>query len=196
MTQTTHAPAPPEAPPASRKPCHDILPVKAHPGRRIVGGLIDGAIALAIGGVVTGVLYAVVGETSFASRVGALAAGLVLLVRDGVPLLEAEYRSLGKHLMRLRPVSSEGTCVGLAESAARNLTLSLAPLSWALLGFMSLGVAVSAVIAISVTLLVALEVAFVVLHPQGRRIGDHLAGTTVHPVVHQAIARVITKVDG
>jgi uncharacterized RDD family membrane protein YckC len=168
---------------AAGKPCGDVIPVSPHPGRRILAGVIDGLVATAIGLVVTDALFLVFRHVRLPLMIGALAAAAYVLLRDGVKLRAMDYRSFGKWVMRLRPVSRDGLCVDLTESAVRNSTLAVAPVALALLAVMSLGVTISFILAGSVTILVIAEVFFVMFHPDGRRVGDRLAGTSVLPTL-------------
>lgn len=165
----------------SGKPCGDIIPVSPRPWKRLIAGAIDGVIAAGIGLAAGGVVLFIDRQAHVALLVGAFAAAIYVLFRDGLRLPVMDYRSFGKWVMRLRPVHQGGICVDLARSALRNCSLAITPAGWALLLVMSLGVTISFILAAAVTVLVIVEVFFVLLHPDGRRLGDRLAGTTVLP---------------
>jgi uncharacterized RDD family membrane protein YckC len=163
------------------QPCHDVVPVTPHAARRVLAGVIDGLVTLGAAAAVAGVLSALDVGASAAFISGAVAGAVYLLVRDGLGVPLMDYRSFGKRLMALRPVESRGICIDLSRSALRNCTLAISPLGWALALFMSLGTAIAFVIASAVTVLAIVEFVMVLAHPQGRRLGDQLAGTTVLP---------------
>jgi uncharacterized RDD family membrane protein YckC len=98
-------------------------------------------------------------------RAGYLAALAYVLVADGL----WGGRSLGKRLLGLRVVRLDGSAAGVRESILRNGPLALGVLLWKLplLGWL-LAAAVF-----------ALETLLMVGSPEGRRLGDELAGTEV-----------------
>ncbi|GIV59895.1 RDD family protein [Rhodocaloribacter litoris] len=136
---------------------------KANLGRRFLAHLIDAVLA--------GLGVALVGLVS--ASLGGLVGALYFLVRDGLTLDWMDRRSIGKRLMKLRPIRLDGAPVDLETSVRRNWmwtlgylgSISFAGLAWVL------GVA-------GLTLLVY-EAYRVVTDPGGRRWGDELAGTQV-----------------
>ncbi len=94
---------------------------------------------------------------------------LYLLIADGIK----NGASVGKHLVRLRVIKSNGKVAGLSESIMRNLTIAFAmgvlvipAIGWIL--FFTIG-----------ALVLAVETYFVIHDPQGTRIGDLIAQTSV-----------------
>ena len=137
---------------------------KVGSARRFLAFAIDGAIALVLG---------------FLPFVGALLAGLYLLLRDGLDLEFMDRRSVGKKVLHLRPVSDDGGRVGLAASARRNWPLAVASLAVffgvvPVLGYFvrPVGLAVGIVLILFEGYLVRVDEA-------GVRWGDHLARTRV-----------------
>jgi uncharacterized RDD family membrane protein YckC len=168
--------------------CGDVVLTPPHLRRRLLAGIIDGLIAAGAGVIAAGILYSVDERLHLVVIAGVAVAAVYILLRDGIRLPPIHRRSVGKHAMELRAVRKDGRCLGLTESALRNWTLAIAPLGWALLGILSTGVVVAWVLALSSTALAIVEFLFVLFHPEGRRVGDYVAGTSVRPttVVHPA----------
>ncbi len=131
-------------------------PDTAAVSNRIVARAVDLLIFLAL--------------TDWLPAVGLLAGLLYLLIADGL----TGGQSLGKRVARIRVVKDlDGQRAGFLESALRNvpfvvigLFLGIPLLGWILL--FSVGV-----------LIVGIECYFVVSDPQGKRLGDIIAGTHV-----------------
>ncbi len=140
------------------------VPKKVGSAKRFLAFAIDGAIAVALG---------------FLPFVGALLAGLYLLVRDGLDVSVLDRRSVGKRVLHLRPVRDDGASMGLATSVRRNWPLAVASLAVFLgvvpvLGFFirPVGLAVGIVMILFEGYLVRVDEA-------GVRWGDLLARTRV-----------------
>ena len=147
--------APSEA--AEAKPAHRAT-AKADLGKRFVAILIDGILAGLIG---------------LIPVIGGLVGAAYMLLRDGFDFDFMKKRSLGKKLMKLRPVLVDGGEVDLAVSVKRNvifavpLVLMIIPvLGWILAPIVSLAVGI-------------IEVVLVLSDEEGRRWGDKFAGTKV-----------------
>lgn len=168
--------APPPAPtPAATAPPSSTAS-KPDTAKRFLALFIDGIIA----GILYGVLSAIVSSIVpgniltkiwIGALVGGLVAGAYILVRDGLDIDFMKGRSLGKKIMKLRPVRLDGGPMTLETSIKRNWTLSLGylgaiPVVGWVLGLASLGLGVY-------------EIYKVLTDPQGRRWGDELAGTKV-----------------
>ena len=139
------------------KPAHRAT-AKADLGKRFVAILIDGILAGLIG---------------LIPVVGGLVGAAYMLLRDGFDFDFMKKRSLGKKLMKLRPVLVDGGEVDLAVSVKRNvifavpLVLMIIPvLGWVLAPIVSLAVGI-------------IEVVLVLSDEEGRRWGDKFAGTKV-----------------
>lgn len=137
---------------------------KADIGKRIIAALIDGLLAAAV---------------AWIPFLGGIAASAYILVRDGLELEFMDRRSLGKKLMKLRPVRLDGQAMNIETSIKRNLPLCIGGIGaifWVipLLGW------ILAILLAAVGLMVALvEVVLAVTDPEGRRMGDKFAATKV-----------------
>ena len=120
---------------------------KPDSGKRIIAFIIDGLVA--------GALSSILG---FVPILGALLgsfAGLAyLLVKDGLDLDFMDGRSIGKKVMKLRPVRLDGQKMDIMSSAKRNFTFAIP--------FLNL-----------------FEIFKGLSDPEGRRIGDTIAETKV-----------------
>ncbi len=159
----TQPPAPPAAPAA---------PAKADIGKRFIAALIDGIPAI--------IIAFVLGLIPF---IGPIVGGLVVaawwLFRDGLDVDFADHRSLGKKVMKLRPVTADGRSIDLATSAKRNLPLAIYAVGYLLWVVPVLGHLASIPIFLLGSLVILIEGVLVLTDPAGRRMGDKFAGTTV-----------------
>ncbi len=145
---------------------------KADLGKRIPAALIDGLLVFIVG---------------IIPLIGGLVGAAYMLLRDGLDLEFMDHRSIGKKLMKLRPVAVDGGTVDINTSIRRNWMFSLVPLSqaigssyillgwrlmWSLRGFRMLLIWAGAIIGI-------IEIVLLITDVQGRRWGDKLAGTKV-----------------
>ena len=125
---------------------------------------------------IDGILAAVLSVVPF---LGSLLAGLYLLLRDGTALPFMDRRSVGKRIMRLRPVRDDGSSVGVRVSLRRNWMLAVASLAVFLGVVPVLGFAIEPIgLAIGIVLVI-LEGYLATVDEAGLRWGDHLAGTRV-----------------
>ncbi len=157
------APPPPPpaagtAPPPPPPPVTSGGPGKADLGKRIVAAIIDGVIA---------------GVAGFIPVIGGLAGAAYMLVRDGLDLDFMKGRSIGKTVMKLRPVRMDGQPMDLGTSVKRNIPFAVGPL---IMVIPILGWIIGPVVAMVIGLV---EVILVLTDPEGRRMGDKLAGTMV-----------------
>ncbi len=153
-------------------------PGKADLGKRFVALLIDGlivyllALVLSFGG--RGALYGL----------GMLAGAVYYLVRDGLTLEFMNGRSLGKKVMKLRPIRLDGGTMDINTSIRRNWPLALGSILWGIAALMGgLGIflfaGLLAILAWIGSLLGLVEAILVLTDSEGRRIGDKFAGTRV-----------------
>lgn len=172
--QPTPNPPPQPAPPPAAEPNHTpsmhpapaMRPVGAAPqvkakadlGKRFVAALIDG------------ILVAVVGLIPVA---GGIIGAAYYLLRDGLDLEFMDRRSIGKKVMKLRPIRLDGQPVELVDSVKRNIPLAIAPilaiipiLGWIAAAFIG-------------PIIVLIEAILVLVDNEGRRIGDKIANTKV-----------------
>lgn len=151
---------------------------KADLGKRFVAVLIDGLIAGAIG------LVLGLGGRGLLYGVGTLVGVAYILLRDGMALDFMNGRSIGKKVMKLRPIRLDGGAMDINTSVRRNWPLAVGNLIWGVAAvFGGLGIylfaGLLAIIAWLGSLLGLVEGILVLTDSEGRRIGDKFAGTKV-----------------
>lgn len=153
---------------SAASPAPGGIAVESHPkadlAKRFLALLIDSIIAAVVGVIPV---------------VGGIAGAAYMVARDGLELDFMRQRSIGKQLMKLRPVRLDGAPMTLEASVRRNWMFGLGALvsllvfipilGWALIPFVGL-------ISLGIGLY---EVYLVLTDPQGRRWGDRLGGTVV-----------------
>lgn len=142
----------------------DAADTKPDLGKRAIAAIIDGAIAGAVG---------------LIPVIGGIIGALYILLRDGFEFEFMNGRSVGKTLMKLRPVRLDGGKMDLATSARRNWTVALGSLATFLLIVPILGWLLYIPVLIAAVVIGIVEIVSVVNAPDGRRWGDKLAGTKV-----------------
>lgn len=165
---------PPVPPPAEPLPPPAPAPLagaKADQGKRIVAALID-AIPAVVAAFFAWIPF-------IGGPIAAILAGGWWLVRDGLELEFADRRSIGKKVMKLRPVRLDGRAMDLETSVKRN-----APLVIGYVGFFFwivpvIGPLVSAPVFAIGGLVGIVELVLVLTDADGRRFGDKFAGTKV-----------------
>lgn len=145
---------------------------KADLGKRVIAAIID-AIPAMIVSFVFGMIPFIGGIIG-----GVLAAGW-WLVRDGLDLDFADKRSLGKKIMKLRPIRLDGQPMTLDTSIKRNLPLAFYCVGYLLWIVPVLGHLVSIPIFIVGGLVGLVEAVLAITDSEGRRWGDKMAGTKV-----------------
>ncbi len=150
---------------------------KADLGKRIIAAIIDAIPAILVS--------FVIGMIPFIGGIigGLLAAGW-WLVRDGLDLEFADKRSLGKKIMKLRPIRLDGQPMTLEVSIKRNLPLAFYCVGYLLWIVPVLGHIVSIPIFIIGGLVGLIEGVLAITDGEGRRWGDKLAGTKVIEVAN------------
>ncbi len=136
---------------------------KADLAKRFIAAIIDAVIAVIVG---------------LIPIVGGLVATLYWLFRDGLDIEFMDHRSLGKKLLKLRPVKLDGSPVDLATSIKRNWMFALGGIVQ-LFAATIIGLIVAIPLAFVVLLIAIVEVVMVLTDPEGRRLGDKLAETIV-----------------
>ena len=129
---------------------------------------IKRALAAIIDGVVMTILTLI-------PLLGKLLALIYLLLRDGLDFDFMRHRSLGKSLMKLKPVTLAGEDLDLGTSAKRNITLALGSLAQLIKGWAFL----SWLLMLAAIVVGLYEVYLVITDDKGRRLGDRLAETQV-----------------
>lgn len=153
-----HGDAPPQ--PAGREP---IAFTPAPLESRLLAGAIDALIVIVV---------------SVIPAIGGLAAAAYLLIRDGLETNFMDQRSIGKRIMKLRPVRLDGNPMDVTDSIRRNWM-------FAIYGFVAFlfSTLVGAILAFPfLVLLVAflgIEIFLVLTDPDRRRFGDRVADTIV-----------------
>lgn len=115
-------------------------------GKRVIAYIIDVVITSVV---------------MFVPVVGVVTATVYWLVRDGLDFDFMNHRSIGKMVMKLRPVMLDGQPLDIAASIKRN---------WMFGALVLLPVALVFII---------VELALVLTDAEGRRMGDRMAGTRV-----------------
>ena len=137
---------------------------KAILGKRLVAAIIDMVIGMVVG---------------LVPVIGGLASAAYWLVRDGLEFEFMDRRSLGKRVMKLRPVTLDGSPMDIMTSVKRNWMFALGGVVQLLLWIPFVGwlfVIPVALVALAIGLI---ELVLVIVDPQGRRLGDKLANTKV-----------------
>lgn len=141
-----------------------VAPTKADLGKRFIAAIIDGLLAAGV---------------SFIPVVGGIIGGLYVLLRDGLDLKFMDRRSIGKKLIKLRPVRLDGQPMDLATSLKRNLPLAVGAVGSVFLVIPILGWIVAIFFGLLGLVIGIIELILVLTDPEGRRMGDKLAGTKV-----------------
>lgn len=141
----------------------ETLP-KADLTRRIIAGVIDAAITLVVG---------------FIPWLGGLLATGYWLVRDGLELEFMDHRSIGKKLMKLRPVTADGQPTEMVDSVKRNWPLAFGGVAQLLLFIPIIGWILLIPVVFIAFAVGIVEVVLVITDSEGRRLGDRFAGTRV-----------------
>lgn len=132
-------------------------------GKRLAAALIDVVITVVVG---------------FIPFVGGLVATAYWLVRDGMDLELMDHRSIGKKVMKLRPVTIDGSPVDIATSVKRNWMFALGGIGQVLV-FTIIGIVIAIPLFLAAFVIGIIEIVLVVTDGEGRRFGDKLAGTRV-----------------
>jgi uncharacterized RDD family membrane protein YckC len=155
--------------PTDVNPGSSTLPVgvvlaKADLTKRFLAGLIDGGLAFVV---------------SMVPIIGGLVAAAYLLFRDGLELDFMDGRSIGKKVMKLRPVRLDRQPMDMVTSAKRNWMFALGGITSLLLFIPILGWLLMIPVALAGLALGIIEIFLVVTDPQGRRLGDKIAASQV-----------------
>lgn len=137
---------------------------KADLSKRFIAGVIDCVIAVVIGMI---------------PFIGGLIAAAYWLVRDGLEIEFMDRRSIGKKVMKLRPVRLDGRPMDIATSVRRNWMFALGGVVQLLMFIPILGWLLMIPVGLVALALGLLEIFKVVTDSQGRRLGDSMAGTKV-----------------
>ena len=142
---------------------------KPDAGKRFIALFIDGIIAA----IIFWLLFAFLGIYAGAI-LGLIIAGGYMIVRDGLTVEFMNGRSIGKKLMKLRPVRLDGSPMDLEASIKRNWMFGISYFG----SVTFLGV-IGSLIGLVATVVILYECYKVLTDTGGRRWGDELAGTRV-----------------
>ena len=164
MTDTPEPQAsqPPVEEPATAAPPPPV-PGKADIGKRAIAAIIDAVVAMVVG---------------FIPVIGGIIATAYWLLRDGLDVEFMDHRSLGKKVMKLRPVMLDGSPVDITASIKRNWMFALGGIA----GFFAMtiiGLVVAIPLGLIAFVLGIIEVVLVLTDAEGRRIGDKTGNTRV-----------------
>lgn len=155
---------PPTAPTAAPPAAPPVAVAKADLGKRFIGMLIDGLLA---------------GVVSLIPVVGGIIGAAYILVRDGLELDFMDRRSIGKKLIKLRPVRLDGQPMDMEHSLKRNIPLAIGAVGSIFWIIPVLGWILAIVLGLIGLIVAIVEAIMVLTDPEGRRMGDKLAGTKV-----------------
>jgi uncharacterized RDD family membrane protein YckC len=137
---------------------------KADLGKRAVAAIIDGVI---------------VGILGIVPYIGGLIGAAYMLLRDGLEFEFMDHRSIGKKLMKLRPVMLDGGTVDIETSIKRNWMFALGGIVQILMFIPILGWIAAILIGLAALVIGIMEIVFVLKDEEGRRWGDTIANTKV-----------------
>ena len=137
---------------------------KADLGKRFLAALIEAACAFVVG---------------LIPIIGGLIGAAYLLLRDGFEFDFMDHRSIGKKVMKLRPVLLDGGKTDMTASIKRNWMFALGGLVQVLMFIPVVGWALIPVVGVISLILAIIEIVLILTDPEGRRLGDKIAGTKV-----------------
>jgi uncharacterized RDD family membrane protein YckC len=137
---------------------------KADLAKRFIAALIDGLLA---------------GGVSLIPFIGGIIGAAYILVRDGLELEFMDRRSIGKKLLKLRPVRADGQPMDPEASIKRNITLCIGAVGAIFWVIPILGWIIAILLGLVGLVVAVIEMVLVLTDPQGMRMGDKLAGTRV-----------------
>ena len=155
------ASSPPPAATADAAPT--APPKRADIGKRAVAAIIDAVIAMVVG---------------FIPVAGGIAATAYWLVRDGMDLDFMDHRSIGKKVMKLRPVTLDGQPLDIATSVKRNWMFALGGVAQ-FFALTIIGLVIAIPLGLVAFVIGIVEIVLVFVDPESRRIGDKMARTRV-----------------
>lgn len=154
---------PPPAPPAT-PPAAPPAPIKADLGKRFLATLIDSLLAFGVG---------------LIPVIGGIVGAAYILVRDGLEVDFMDRRSIGKKLLKLRPVRLDGQPMDIATSMKRNFPLAISSVGAIFWIIPILGWIIAILFGMIGLLAFIVEAILVLTDAEGRRIGDKVGATKV-----------------
>ena len=143
---------------------NESLKPKADVGKRFIAAIIDTVIAFAI---------------CIIPLIGGIIGTAYMLLKDGLDYEFMDKRSIGKKMMKLRPVTLDGKEVDIHVSFKRNWMLALGVLIMFLLVIPIFGWILIPFVALVSLVLGIIEIIFIISKEDGRRLGDKIANTQV-----------------
>jgi len=137
---------------------------KADPSKRIVAVIIDAVIAVLIG---------------LIPWIGGLIAAAYWVLRDGMEFDFMDHRSVGKKLMKLRPITADGGELDMMMSVQRNWMFGFGGVMQFLMYIPLLGWLLMIPVALLALAIGIIELIKVLTDEEGRRFGDVWAKTKV-----------------
>lgn len=137
---------------------------KADLVKRFVAALIDGILAAVV---------------SLVPWVGGIVGTAYILLRDGLEFEFMDRRSIGKKVMKLRPVRDDGAPMDLETSVKRNLPLCIGAVGSIFVIIPILGWILALLLGLLGLIVVVVEIVLMVTDPEGRRFGDKFGATKV-----------------
>ncbi|KAA3618196.1 MAG: hypothetical protein DWQ05_09160 [Calditrichaeota bacterium] len=128
--------------------------------KRFLAALIDGGVILVL---------------NIIPGIGRWLGLAYLLLRDGLDIEFMRHRSLGKHFMKLKPVTMDGGEIDLLLSARRNWTLAVATI----VSLLRLAPFLEWLLMLAALAIGIYEIYLVFTDSESRRWGEKLAGTRV-----------------
>ena len=111
--------------------------------------------------------------------IGGLVGGAYMLLRDGLELDFMDQRSIGKKVMKLRPIRLDGQPMDMATSVKRNWPFAIGLLGSVLVVIPVIGWVALLLLAVIGMIVTIIEAIMVLTDAEGRRMGDKLAETMV-----------------
>jgi uncharacterized RDD family membrane protein YckC len=137
---------------------------KADLGKRIIAAIIDAVVGAVLGMIPV---------------IGWLIGSAYWLVRDGLDVDFMKQRSLGKKVMKLRPVRLDGGPMNIETSIRRNWPFAIGGIAAFIMIIPVLGWILGALLALIGLGVGIVEIVLVITDPEGRRLGDKTAATKV-----------------
>ncbi len=137
---------------------------KADPSKRAVAAIIDAVIAVLIG---------------LVPWVGGLVAAAYWVLRDGMEFEFMDHRSVGKKIMKLRPVTADGGKLDMMMSVQRNWMFGFGGILAFLVYIPFLGWLLMIPVGLLAMVIGIVELIKVFTDEEGRRFGDVWAKTKV-----------------
>jgi hypothetical protein len=139
-------------------------PGKADLPKRFVAALIDGVIAVLVGMI---------------PWIGGIVSAAYWVLRDGMEFDFMDHRSVGKKVMKLRPLTADGQRLDMMMSVRRNWMFGFGGLIQFLLYIPLIGWLLILPVALVALVIGVIEIIKVVTDEEGRRFGDVWANTKV-----------------